>query len=305
MATTEITRSNTVESASVTPMKRKIHSTERDRIDADLARHPAVNSEDKTDYLLGRFHPHRFRMDGPIVEARVALHAMLSHDTPRPFLIYGRPRSGTTLLVQLLGQVPHMRCDGELLHYGLVSPLGLLRRLPRRAGPDIRAYGVKLLSYQLLEVQRVLHPLAFFDEVREMGYDILHVRRDTWSQTLSLVKAQTTGIYFNIGKVPEAVRIDPAQFVERLAWNARMLAYEDAVMEHVPHTRIQFEQDLRAADRHQATVDRICEMVSLDSAPVRARTERTGGRGGSMKLENEQELRDAVAARPDLAHLLR
>lgn len=280
------------------------YAAERVRMDEGLANHPAVNSEPKSDYLLGRFHPHRFRADGPILEAEVALHAMLRRDTPRPFLIYGRPRSGTTLLVQLLDQVPHMRCDGELLHYGLLSPLKLLQRLPRRAGPDIRAYGVKLLSYQLLEVQRIRHPLAFFDRVRAMGYEILHVRRGTWSQTLSLVKAQTSGVYFGKGKVPDTVRVDPDHLMGLLAWNARMLDYEDAVMAQVPHTRIQFEQDLRDATRHQDTVDRICAMMSLESAPVMARTERTGGRDGSMKIENEDALRDAVAARPDLACLL-
>lgn len=278
---------------------------ERAQLDDRFERHEAVGSEPKEGYLWGRIHPNVLRRDGILSEARVWAGSLRrrKRDDVEPFVIFGRPRSGTTLLLHLLRQVPGMHCDGELMQFGMIAPLGFLRRLPRRS--KARVYGLKLLSYQLTEVQRIRRPLAFFDLIGAMGYRVVHLRRQTFSQTLSLVRAQTSKVYFNKGeaRAMNPVYVDPQRFMASLAWNERMLRYEDEVMAHVPHHLIQYESALQDSALHQQTVDAICAMMDLPSAPVEARMTRTAGSERCQTVSNLDELRDAVARSP-LAHLL-
>ena len=74
--------------------------------------------------LYRHIHPHRLRLGGVLMEAKVWLKSKTRNDRPIPFVIYARPRSGTTLLVNLLNQVQNLRCDGELLHDLVLRPVG-------------------------------------------------------------------------------------------------------------------------------------------------------------------------------------
>lgn len=238
------------------------------------------------------------------MEAKVFAKSWLRNDQPKPFLIYGRPRSGTTLLVRLLDQIPQVRCDGELLRCFLVDPVGFLRRLPRRAGADLAAYGVKVISYHLLEVQRVRRPLAFFDKIAAQNYAVLHLTRNTWDQTLSLAKAHATAVYFSsTDSTQRAFSIDPDRFLDLLRWNEKMLVYEHKVMAHVPHVRVHYNTDLSASDVHQPTIDRICDYLGVASAPVTAEFKRTGGKKGLHRVDNMDALVRHVRD-SDLAHLV-
>jgi hypothetical protein len=278
--------------------------TTRRALDRAFARHPVVGSEPRDD-IYGRYglHPDAFKTRSLKMEMRVWAKSLLRNDRPKPFVIYGRPRSGTSLLVHLLQQVPDVRCEGELFHFRLISPTGFTRRLPKRAGPTVRAFGFKIISYQLMEIQRIRRPLAFFDRIGRQGYGVLHLTRNTWDQTLSLAKAQTSGVFFSKDGETRLLRIDPARFLALLQWNEDMLDYERAVMAHVPHFPVDYDRDLVVSARHQSTVDRICDHLGVASAEVAAAMRRTGGEGGLHKVENMAELAAHVRRSP-LAHLV-
>lgn len=278
--------------------------TSRRDLDRAFARHPVVGSEPRGD-IYGRIgiHPDRLSPRSLKMELRVWGKSLLRNDDPKPFVIYGRPRSGTTLLVRLLDQVPAVRCDGELLHFFLLSPMGFLRRLPKRAGPDVRAYGVKLISYHLMEIQRIRRPLAFFDRIVGYGYSVVHLTRNTWDQTLSLAKAHATGVYFSKADDARVLRLNPDRFLELLKWNEDMLDYEQKVMSHVAHFAVDYDRDLSEAARHQPTVDALCSYLGVPSAEVGINMRRTGGKGGLQKVENMEEV-VAHVRRSDLAHLV-
>ncbi|MEM8581326.1 MAG: hypothetical protein AAGF50_09040, partial [Pseudomonadota bacterium] len=195
-------------------------------------------------------------------------------------------------------------CDGELLHSLVMRPVGLLRDLPKRAGPNVQAYGVKLLSYQLMEVQRVIRPIAFFERLKALDYSIIHLKRNTWDQTLSLAKAQHSGVYFSGETRASTLRIDPKKFVALLRWNEAMLEYEDAVMSQVPHIPVNYEKDREASGRHQSTVSELCRTLGVEvSIPVQASFKRTGGQRGSQKIENMDELLSR-SAEAGFSHLI-
>ena len=280
-------------------------SMSREDLDRAFERHPVVGTEPRR-AVFGRLKIHRDRLKlrRLRLEAKVLAQSWVRHDKPKPFVIYGRPRSGTTLLVRLLGQVPGIRCDEELLHFFLLSPTAFVRRLPRRAGAEFKAYGFKLISYHLMDIQRIRRPLAFFDQITDAGYSVIHLTRNTWDQTLSLAKAQNSGVYFdNSDSAVTSLRLDPERFEDLLRWNEGMLDYETSVMAHVPHLEIVYDRDLENAANHQGTIDRICTHLGVSPAQVAAKMKRTGGSKGSQTVENMDEIVAHIRS-GDLAHLV-
>ena len=146
-------------------------------------------------YVAGIWHHGRFDWRGFAMEARV--HAALAFKPKnrdvRKFLIICRARSGSTLATQLLGAHPDITCDREILARNVVSPHRLLESLALKATTPV--YGCKLLSYQMVRVQNFKKPAKFLEKVLGSGHKILHIERDTFSQTLSLYMAQSRGLY--------------------------------------------------------------------------------------------------------------
>ena len=72
-----------------------------------------------------------------------------------------------------------------------------------------------------------------------------------------------------------------------------MLDYEDLLFSGLPHIRLQYEEDLRGAAAHQATVDTICAALGIASAPVRADLTPTSNR---TVISNRHALEQRVTA---------
>ena len=264
----------------------------RKALDDRFETHPAVNSEPKSGYRFGgRVHPDRLQTRSFRAQLRMIPTALLRRSRPRKLIVYARPRSGTTLLGHLLGQVPGVENRGELMHDRVLFPMHLPALAAARAKESV--FGFKVLSYQLMEVQRVRRPLAFFDKAVTEGFTLIHLRRNTWNQSLSLTMSSMLGVYFEGSeKRRHEIRIDPVRFRNQVAWNLRMLDYEDEVMSHLPHLRLDYESALADPKDHQATVDLVCDAVGHPSGPVQARMRRTGGKDGSLRATNVEELRD-------------
>ncbi|MEL6644283.1 MAG: hypothetical protein AAFQ79_10140 [Pseudomonadota bacterium] len=254
--------------------------------------HPPVGDP----YVLGRWHKGRVTPRGYARAGAVwARCAMLPPGPmPRRFLIFGRPRSGSTLLARLLNQVHGVACAGEMLNYAMGHPHRYLNGLARLSGAQV--FGSKFLSYQMLEIQRTPDPSAFFADLADDGYTLLHLRRNTFDQALSLSLAQATGHYHRLKgdrKAPPQAQVDiaPDAFADQFAWNAQLLDFEDRLMSGVPHIRVSYEEDLSQARFHQRTIDRICARLGLPPSPVKADMRRIGGPNGIVRARNAKELR--------------
>lgn len=243
----------------------------------------------------GRFHRNRVSSHGYELELRYLLKERLRPTTnPRKLLILARPRSGSTLRVRLLNQVEGMTCQGERLNFAVFSPAAFLDRIARLSCS--KAYGGKLLSYQMLEIQKMRDPLGFFEDIIGRGFKLVHLRRNTFDQALSLSTAQAGGLFHAVsdrdadenggGKID----LDPAAFLHQYRWNEAMLNYEEQMMNHLPHVVVDYNKDLADATRHQATIDRICAHIDIASTPVRADLRKIG----SSRIGNVDTLRHAV-----------
>lgn len=252
-----------------------------------LARHPVHDLPPAgASYVLGRWHPDRASLKGYLFEAQVAAKALRARHSPRKFLMVGRPRSGTTLLGRLLNQVEGVRCDGETLHNAVLCPHGMLNR---RAGlRPMQVYGSKLLSYQIFEVQKIADPPGFFETLLADGYTLIHLRRETFDQTLSLAVAQAGHAYhIRDGAAAPAgtVTLDPEVFARQLRHFAAMLDYEDLLFSQLPHLRVQYEDDLKDPGAHQPTIDRICAALGVAPTPVSADLARVSDRRDITNLD--------------------
>lgn len=255
-----------------------------------LAAHPVHDIPPVGDpYVWGRFHKDRASLRGYAFEARVWAKSIVKRTDPRKFLMVGRPRSGTTLLRRLLNQVEGLQCDGEMLHHAVLAPHAFLNRL---AGiKDTPVYGSKLLSYQIFEVQRIGDPAHFFEGLLADGYTLIHVRRATFDQALSLSVAQAgLGYHQRAGEVAgrRDVTLDPDLFVRQVRHHKAMLDYEDLLFSHLPHLIVQYEDDLLHAETHQCCVDRICFALGLASGPVTADLARQAARTEVTNLADLQ-----------------
>lgn len=242
-------------------------------------------------YVFGRWHPDRASVKGLILEALALGLGTLHRASPARAVVLCRPRSGSSLLVNLLGQVPAVRSAGEPVYYRVLAPAFYLQRLA--AATRKQAFICKVLSYQLFEVQKISDQMAFFEALEAAGFRLVHLRRRTFWQSLSLSTAQATGQYFVRGgrEGPAEIALDPDLFLRQVRWNRELLAFEDTLMAQFPHERVVFESDLARPEAHQATVDRLCDGLGVATAPVEARTRRTGGGAGRFRVANLEALK--------------
>ena len=271
---------------------------------AILTRHPAHNIPScGTEYVFGRVHPDRLSATGYRMELGKGLRAIYARmkgktGAKHRFVVIARPRSGTTLLVTLLHQIPDLRCDGEMLHHAVLRPTGLLRSLARTCQQS--AYGCKVLSYQMLDVQRMADPLAFCQSVQAAGFHIVHLTRDTFGQCLSLSKAQHTGFYHQksetpVSTLPSEMTLDEDVFRQQVHWNLTMLDYENKLLAALPHLSLHYDTDLTTPEAQQRSTDKICDRIGHSSGLVQARTKKVDTMSGGTRITNRDRLKDIAS----------
>jgi LPS sulfotransferase NodH len=252
-----------------------------------------------TRYVAGRWHRDRLTWRGIWVEARVLGASVLAprNRDVRKFLIVGRARSGTTLLTQLLNAHPDVKCDREVLAKSVLGPVGHLERLAAKS--TARAYGAKLLSYQMAQVHRFRDPVGFLQDLSGRGFRFIHLTRDTFSQVVSLSTAQSRWVFHRSDGGPpvSGSAVDVEDFVRRLEWSDMLLEYERFCLADIPRARISYEEDLLPSERHQTTADRVFDWIGVPSAPVAAGLRKLLPEDPRAMIENYDEVARAVEAR--------
>jgi hypothetical protein len=255
-----------------------------------------------TQYFMGRWHRDRANLRGIRTEARVFVS---SHRRPRnkdirKFVIIGRARSGTTLLRDLLDSHPDVRCDGEVLHSLVIDPIGYLENLAAKS--TSKAYGAKLLSYQMVQVQRFRDPAGFLGKLHDRDFKIIHLVRDTFDQTLSLMRAQASGHYHSTQGRDKAALFQPdiEDFRRRYQWNEQLLEYERHILKSVPYITVDYEKDLLSSDQHERISNEIFSWIGVRDSQVSTKVSKIIPKDPRVVIGNYEALREAVA-KPETA----
>lgn len=213
------------------------------------------------------------------------------------FIIYGQGRSGSSVLLDLIGSHPNVYCESEIFNRNVAARLTWpMRYLQARAALSPQpVYGCKMKIYQMTDDQAIEDPHQFLLDLHAEGWKVIHlVREDLFRKALSLVVAETRGQFLDrrqdsAGGV-SSIRIDPARLVAAMRERRSADEAEQAALEGIPHVRVTYESDLLDAANHQATSDRVLAYLGLESAPVETRYVKTSRGRVSDYISNYTEM---------------
>jgi LPS sulfotransferase NodH len=232
---------------------------------------------------------HAFR-----VAREYSLHATgLRRPPEKRFVILSRARSGSTLLASLLNSVPNMHCDGEILRHPLPFPERYIHA--RSAAKACSAYGFKVLIGQVRKPDRFHDPENLIRRLHGDGFSVVHLRRrDRLAAAVSVIRALRFGFHErttqNQKTQREPMAIDFEKLTERFERIELYEQYATQLLQGVPHTEVIYEADLEDQQRHQSTVDRLCESLGIPSGPVESRFQRLATRPLRETVLNFDEL---------------
>lgn len=221
------------------------------------------------------------------------------------FIVFAHFRSGSGLLCDLLNLHPEIHCDYEILYPFLASrmkprffPLFLQGLVART---DAGAYGCNIKLDQLERVHP--DPRRFMEERHREGWKIIYLRRvDILRAALSNFIAsrhQRYSLPKEHAAAPVAkTHIECDELLNLLHWYQRIAEEEAEVLAALPHLALIYEQDLLAAPRHQATLDRVFDYLGLRGAPVESKSARTGSDRLADSIENYRAVVEFVGRTP-------
>jgi LPS sulfotransferase NodH len=213
--------------------------------------------------------------------------------SPR-FVLFGRGRSGTSLLISLLDAIPSLHCEDEILHDYVPFPhVHVLGRNARSGGGG---YGFKLLSYQVRDVQTALDaPRRFLRTLHhDDGFQVLYLRRtNLLRHALSNIRARRDTFHRTGDEdAPSrpALHVDPEHVVDWMRSSEALATYEHELLDGVPHLSLTYEDNLRDPEAHQSTVDTVCAYLGIPSASVETTHQKLAPRSLRAGVENYDEL---------------
>lgn len=221
---------------------------------------------------------------------------------PGKFVVFGQGRSGSSLLLDLVGSHPEVYCEAEIFHGGahskLISPW---RYLNSRAALSPRStYGCQLKIYQMTDDQGIEDVRGFLIDMLDAGWKIVFLtRKDLFRKALSLVVAEARGQFLDLksGKPSlGSMRIDPNRLLEVMRERGAADEEERRVLSGLPHLTVVYEEDLLDGTHHQTTCDRVLAFLGLDPVSVETEFRRTSRDRFRDYVENFDEIRDAIAA---------
>lgn len=217
------------------------------------------------------------------------------------FVIFGRGRSGSTLLVNLMGSVGGIHCDNEILHRAVPLPHLHVDVCASRCRQPV--YGFKLLSYQVKRVQPLLHREQCLRELSDRGYRVIYLTRcNLLYHALSNLHSRQRRQFHHLAERGQFEyrrwRVDVDAVLGWIAGSERLEAYEHRLLQDIPHLALTYEADLQTADVHQRTVDRICDFLDLPSTPATATLVKLMPTRLEDMLENHEELTAALRSSP-------
>lgn len=218
------------------------------------------------------------------------------------FVVFGQPRTGSTLLVRLLQSHPQVQCDGEILgnhrwrrgRTRYVRPL--VRRFPdpyilwKASRSTAPAYGFKLLLNQVASPARVIAHLE------RSGWQIIHIqRRRLFDIVVSQVVAVMTGQWgeYKDGRQHDAtfIMISPDRLFQQARQCIDLRQRELAALRDIPHLCVIYEDDLLDELSRNRVCSVIFEALNIEPQPVSVKRVRSWNRPYSEVITNYEELR--------------
>ena len=219
-----------------------------------------------------------------------------TQESTHKFIIFTHQRSGSTLLVDLLGSHPKIDCEGELLLDKMFSPMSYITKRQRTSQAD--GFGFKLQPHHFT-YQNIENPDSFLQELAELKYKtIILKRQNIFRSALSLLYAIKSGKFHRdtrIGGIHSVkVFIDPDELLENIHWIEHNIEALDRYAADYPHLEIIYETDLMDDDCHQNTVNRISDFIGIPRANAETNFVRIMPGDFSTFVRNAEEINEVI-----------
>jgi hypothetical protein len=217
-----------------------------------LARYKTLR--DKEDYSLKLknfyFYRHNFN---------------IFRDSPaNKFFIFGQGRSGSSLLVSLLGSHPDIYCDSEIFGSPasgkFLSPYLYIRHCSRKQeAAEKDFYGFKVKGYQLRKDQAIERPEILIEQLINKGWKMIYlVRENILQHAFSSLMAEHVKAWTIKGSyTPQPITVNCHRLKEIADWRIEQHKLDAPIVEAFPHIRISYEQDLANVESQIAGCNKI------------------------------------------------
>lgn len=232
-------------------------------------------------------------------EALTALRSVTNglRQHPQKFVIFGRGRSGSTLLVDLLNQNEVVDCDKEIFNRPVLFPRLFLHHRNRIFPKEV--YGFTLLSYQLreryswAESKNFLHYL-----VHEKGYKVLYLCCDNpVNQCMSKHYARFKGSWHQKANSDQSsLHVNIPNFMAELRAGKELDVFEKYCLEGIPNFKISYEKDLLERKSRMRLMDRLSNFLEISfMEPKASRFKRISNGKVEDYVENWQDLKTCLS----------
>ena len=227
---------------------------------------------------------------------------LLKNQIPeQKFVIFGQPRTGSTLLVELLNSHPKIHCENEILNAEVYKKVlfpslyvqGRCAKFPNKV------YAFKIIMFQLPE-EHYTDPEQFMLNLSDQGWKIINtIRNDSLRSVISVMVAISRKQWHSREKNSfknQKVSIDCHRLIELLERREIYQAKEQEILDKLDHIKVIYEKDLLLAENHQKTSDRVFDYLGLESVPVETKLLKVTSNQLSDVIENYAEVVENLRA---------
>lgn len=222
------------------------------------------------------------------------LKPTVEHD--QKFVLFGRGRTGSTLLTDLLNSSKEVACDKEIFNRPVKNPGQFLDN--RESLFNKPVYGFKLLSYQLRNFIQPTNPHDFMKHLSEdLGYKIIFLRRDNLlRQTLSKHYSMHRNAWHDKGKVGERskMKVNVSELLHNLQEGRILDWYEEEALEGLDYLTITYETDLKTVEAQEASIAKVRDYLGLTDFKAKTNLRKITAAKLEDFIENAHELRNAL-----------
>jgi LPS sulfotransferase NodH len=212
------------------------------------------------------------------------------------FVLYGRGRTGSTLLTELLNQSGELFCDKEIFNRKVWKPFTFLKNRQQMFKAPI--YGFKLLSYQLKERIKPSSPQEFMRHlVEDEGYKLIYMTRENLlRQTLSKHYATFRDSWHEKNSVGEKpmMTVDIPTLLNDLAEGELLASYERNAIAGLNYLTVSYEQDLGTPQKQEALTKRLSHFFDIKPFKTKSTLQKITGNKLKDFILNHQELEKSL-----------
>lgn len=193
------------------------------------------------------------------------------------FVLLTPGRSGSVLLLTLLASHPSIATDFELLAGRTSRPEHVLGRAAACASATrASAWGFSLHP-QHLAVQAITDPVGWCGDRHDDDWRFITlVRRNVVHAALSSLLSTSTGRWHEVEPAGDdpLVAVDPVEALRVVNTLETATIDVERLVGDRSHLALWYEDDLRNQACHQRTVDRVCRILGVGTAPVQTQLRR-------------------------------